>query len=128
MFCTAWWSARSTDTFTSRLHARRTPDALDVPSLVTLRVRPDTLYVTQNRTALATAMTGFIEGGSEHGLFIYQTRFLSRYRYAINGQPPQPIALSNVEQHSWLGYYGIPSPNAAYTEDGALGPGGKLAQ
>lgn len=30
---------------------------------------------------------------------------LSRYRYLIDGNPPLPSALSNVEQHRWLGYY-----------------------
>jgi len=100
----------------------------DLRLLVTLRARPDTLYVTQNRTALATNLDGFVEDGREHGLFVSQTRLLSRYRYLIDGRPPQAISLSNVEQHTWLGYYGVASPNPAYTESGPLGPGGKLAQ
>src|SRR5947208_1825340 len=63
------------------------------------------------------------------GLFFHQTRLLSRYRYLINDKPPQPIALSNVEQHSWLGYYLALSPNAGEQGDWEiLGPGGKLAQ
>src|SRR5919108_2247722 len=73
--------------------------------LVRLRPRAETLYVSQDRTVLATERDGFIVDGVEHGLFVHQTRLLSRYRYLIDGQPPQPVALSNVEQHSWLGYY-----------------------
>jgi hypothetical protein len=35
---------------------------------------------------------------------------LSLYRYLIAGKTPEPIAISNVEQHSWLGYYGVIPP------------------
>ena len=73
--------------------------------LVRLRPRDDTRYVSQGRTVLATGRDGFVAGGAEHGLFAYQTRLLSHYRCLINGEPPHPAALSNVEQHSWLGYY-----------------------
>ena len=40
---------------------------------------------------------------------MHQTRLLSRYRYLVDNQSSQPIALSNCRQHSWLGYY-IASP------------------
>src|SRR5919197_592405 len=73
--------------------------------LVQLRSRDDTRYVSQSRTMLATGRDGFVTGGPDHGLFVHQTRLLSRYRYLIDGRPPRPVALSNVEQHSWLGYY-----------------------
>ncbi len=53
---------------------------------------------------------GFIHDGSDHGLFVHQTRLLSRYRYLINGQSPRPVVLSNLEQHSWLGYYILVPP------------------
>ncbi|HEV3410468.1 MAG TPA: glycogen debranching N-terminal domain-containing protein [Chthoniobacterales bacterium] len=97
--------------------------------LVRLRPRDDIIYVSQNRTVLATERDGSINGGPERGLFFHQTRLLSRYQYFINGKAPVPLALSNVEQHSWLGYYIALSPNAG--EQGEweiLGPGGKLAQ
>jgi glycogen debranching enzyme len=73
--------------------------------LTRLRPRYHTQYVAQGRTVLATGLDGFIDEGSEHGLFVHETRLLSRYRYLINGERPTPVALSNVEQHSWLGYY-----------------------
>src|SRR5215216_4881461 len=73
--------------------------------LVRLRPRDDTLHVCQGRTVLATSRDGFICDGPEHGLFVHETRLLSRYRHLIDGKPPMPVALSNVEQHSWLGYY-----------------------
>src|SRR5688572_14877613 len=74
-------------------------------ALVRLRPRMDTLYISQNRTVLATDRDGFIRKGPDHGLIVHETRLLSHYQYAIDGKVPYPVALSNVEQHSWLGYY-----------------------
>ncbi|HEX6293121.1 MAG TPA: glycogen debranching N-terminal domain-containing protein, partial [Herpetosiphonaceae bacterium] len=73
--------------------------------LVRLRPRSETLYVSQDRTVLAMERDGNLADGHEHGLFVHQTRLLSRYRYLIDDRPPIPVVLSNVEQHSWLGYY-----------------------
>lgn len=82
--------------------------------LVRIRVRPDTLYITREATVLATDRRGFIES-EEHGLFVNERRVLSRLRYTIDGVPPIPSVVSNIEQHSWLGYYicvapGVPLP------------------
>jgi glycogen debranching enzyme len=74
-------------------------------SLIRLRPRSDTMYVSRNRTVLATGRDGFIGDGPDQGLFVHETRLLSRYRYLIDGNPPSPNAISNVEQHTWLGYY-----------------------
>ena len=73
--------------------------------LIRLRPRNDTIYVSQNCTVLSMARDGFIHDGVEHGLIVYETRLLSRYEYLIDGKEPVPVALSNVEQHTWLGYY-----------------------
>jgi glycogen debranching enzyme len=103
--------------------------SLSLHPLIQLRPRDDIIYVSQNRTVLATELNGFITEGPERGLFFHQTRLLSRYRYLIEDKPPLPLALSNVEQHSWLGYYIALSPNAGRQGDWeTLGPGGKLAQ
>src|SRR2546423_1031839 len=77
---------------------------------IRLRPRDDTLHVSQNRTVFATERNGQIISGADHGLFVHETRVLSRYGYRINGEPPFPVALSNVESHSWLGYYIILPP------------------
>src|SRR5438067_5954762 len=96
---------------------------------IRLRPRHDTLHVTQNCTTLATNLDGFIEPGPDRGFFVHQTRLLSRYRYLIDGQPWTPLALSNVEQHTWLGYYITHSPQAERDPRfKTLGPGGTLAQ
>lgn len=101
----------------------------ELPSrLIRLRPRDDTFYASQNRTVLATERNGFINNGPERGLFVYQTRLLSRYRYLLNGQSPMPVGLSNVNQNTWLGYYIITSPNEKNAEEGILGPAGIITQ
>ena len=74
-------------------------------SLARLLPRFNTRYVSQSRTVLAVGLDGFVDAGGEHGLFVHQTRLLSRYRWLIDGQRPRPVVLSNVEQHTWLGYF-----------------------
>jgi glycogen debranching enzyme len=95
--------------------------------LVRLRTRPDTLYVSQNRTVLATRRDGFINAEPDHGFFVRSTRLLSRYEYRLNGKALTPNGLSNVEQHTWLGYYVAPAPDAI-DNYGTQGPGGAAAQ
>ncbi len=82
-------------------------------SLVRLRVRPETIYVSKGRIVLATGRDRFIDNGSDQGLFVHQKRLLSRYRYLINDRPPYPVSVSNVAQHSRLGYYIAPAPKVA---------------
>ena len=81
-----------------------------LPHLIRLRPRSDTLLVSQGRTVFASERDGFIYAGPEQGLFVYQTRMLSHYRFTIDGKAPSPVALSNVAQHTWLGYYVVPVP------------------
>ena len=85
--------------------------------LVRLCPRDNTLYASQGRTVLATGRDGFIRGGADHGLIVHQTRLLSLHRYLINGDEPRPVALSNVEQHTWLGYYTALPPGVREERD-----------
>lgn len=73
--------------------------------LVRLRPRTDALYVSRNFVSLATDRDGFIHDGKEHGLFVHETRMLSRYRWTVGGEALTPVALSAVEPHTWLGHY-----------------------
>ncbi len=84
--------------------------------LVRMHPPGDTLYVSQGYTSLATDLDGFVCDGAGHGLFVHETRLLSRYRWLIEGASPLPIALSNVEQHTWMGYYIVPPPGDAKRE------------
>ena len=79
-------------------------------SLSRLLPRFNTRYVSQSRTVLAVGLDGFVDEGGEHGLFVHETRLLSRYRWLVDDQRPRPVVLSNVEQHTWLGYYVLLPP------------------
>jgi glycogen debranching enzyme len=78
---------------------------MDKIPLIDLRPRYDALFVSRSRCVLITGLDGFIEPSSKQGLFVHQTRMLSRLRYAIDNEPFKPVTLSNIEQHTWLGYY-----------------------
>lgn len=73
--------------------------------MTSLRPAPDTAHVSQNRAVLSLNAHGFVDRGSESGFFIHETRLLSHYGILINGERPQRVLASNVQQHSWLGYY-----------------------
>jgi glycogen debranching enzyme len=90
-------------------------------SLAKLSPRPRTIYCSQGRAVLATDLDGLIRDFPRHGLFFAETRLLSRYRYFVEGQVPQTVAVSNVEQHSWLGYYITPPPGLKWKEDTGSG-------
>src|SRR5690348_7012898 len=83
--------------------------------------RPRTIYCSQGRAVLATDLDGLIRGAPHHGLFVGETRMLSRYCYLLNDTQPQPIAVSNVEQHSWLGYYISTPPGLQWKTDTGSG-------
>src|SRR5215831_14718696 len=90
--------------------------------LIRIRTRPEILYLSQNRSVLATRGDGFIDGEADCGFFVDATRLLSRYAYRLNGEPLTPNALSNVNPHSWMGYYVAAAPRA--DADAARGAGG----
>lgn len=73
--------------------------------LVRVNARPDSIYLSHGRTVLAGPRDGTIDAGRGHGLFVHETRLISRLVYLIDGERPEPNVLSNVEHHSWLGYY-----------------------
>jgi glycogen debranching enzyme len=73
--------------------------------LVRLHPREESFEVSQGRTVLTTHLDGSIRPKTPDGLYVHQTRMISCYRWRINGKEPMPVALSNVEQHSWMGYY-----------------------
>jgi glycogen debranching enzyme len=80
------------------------------------------VYISRNRSVLATGRDGFVAGDPDHGFFVHQTRLLSRYRYLVDGELPVPNVLSTVDQHSWLGYY-LAVAASARVEDPDTGSG-----
>lgn len=80
--------------------------------LIRLHPRRNAVCLSRGRMMLATETDGFVQGENEQGLFIYETRMLSKYRYRINGRSLFPVMHSNINQHSWLGYYVMAGPGS----------------
>lgn len=92
-------------------------------SLVRLVPRHDVVHVSRGRTVLAMDTQGCIAGESpRQGLFVYQTRVLSRYRWTVQGKQPKLSTQSPVEQHSWLAYYFDAPPNCEEETHGKCNP------
>jgi glycogen debranching enzyme len=90
-------------------------------SLAKLIPRQKTIYCSQGRAVLATDLDGLIDDFPQHGFFFSETRVLSRLCYFVDSKAPQTVAVSNVEQHSWLGYYIFPPPGLDWKEDTGSG-------
>jgi glycogen debranching enzyme len=95
---------------------------------VRLRARPHTLYLGEGRTVLVTDRDGFVLENTNQGLFVHETRLISRLVYRIDGRAPEPVALSNVETRSWCGYYIQLAPGTAERLDTGSGQVPSAAQ
>lgn len=78
---------------------------VDGQNLIEILPNRTTSYTSQGYTVLVAESDGLIRDGTLQGLFVHQTRLLSRLRYLVDGEPPFAVVSSNVEQHAWLGYY-----------------------
>lgn len=75
-------------------------------TLITIWPRVGEVQVSRGRTAFVSQPDGEITPEcSAEGLYIYNTRVLSRYAWRMNGKKPQLSCCSKVEQSSWIGYY-----------------------
>src|SRR5579884_1263836 len=85
-------------------------DAL--PRLTRLNPRVHSPYISQGRTVLITDPDGFFGPSPGHGMFVYQTRLLSHYRYRVNRSQPHAVGIGNINEHSSLSYYVVQSPGS----------------
>ena len=63
---------------------------------------------------LTTGLDGYVEPDGDQGLWVYQTRMLSRYCWRINRKIPSFSALSAVEQHRDLAYHIFAPPECEH--------------
>lgn len=88
-------------------------------SLIRLHPRPETTQTSQGRIVLVTGPDGIIsEEDAFQGLWAYQTCMLSHYCWLLEGKPLVLSASSNVDQHTWMGYYIQAPPNCKDTPHG----------
>ncbi|HET9743002.1 MAG TPA: glycogen debranching N-terminal domain-containing protein [Terriglobales bacterium] len=85
-------------------------------SLIELQPRGESEYISQSRTVMWTNREGWAVDDQHHGLWIFQSRALSRYRWLINGKPPEFSAFSPLAQNSSIGYYIAAPKNYKQTE------------
>lgn len=87
------------------MSADRAANAGTIHDLIRLRPRSDKAIVSYGDTVLVSELDGGIEPLEELGLFVRETRLISRYRLRAGGHAPHLIAQSQVNQHRWLGYF-----------------------
>jgi glycogen debranching enzyme len=73
--------------------------------LIRLRPRADRVTLSNGETVLSSDLCAQIEPEEECGLFVQDTRVISRYRCRANGRHLGLVAQSHVNQHRWLGYF-----------------------
>lgn len=85
-------------------------------TLIRLLPRQGVVHVSRGRTALCIGTDGTIDPSNEsQGLYVFQTRMLSQYKWLLEGKQPSLSTCSQVRQHTWLGYYYAAPPNAKET-------------
>ena len=67
----------------------------------------DRQLVFQGYTVLLTNPDGTISEGSDLGLFDYDTRILSKYRFLIDDQLPRCDASANVDSDRWIAHLSV---------------------
>jgi glycogen debranching enzyme len=92
-------------------------------SRIRLRPRHDVVHISRGRSVLGMDEEGMIPPDSpKQGLFVYQTRMLSNYRWKMESKQPKLSTQSPVQQHSWLAYYYDAPPNCKETPAGECNP------
>ena len=74
--------------------------------LIQVRPRTTNVQISRGRTAFISDHNG--DAHREHaieGLYIYDTRVLSRYAWTLNGKTPEFSCGSPIEQSIWMGYF-----------------------
>ncbi|WP_363797024.1 glycogen debranching N-terminal domain-containing protein [Lysobacter firmicutimachus] len=79
-------------------------------NLIRLRPRAGQIVLGYGDTVMACEPDGSIEPGEERGLFVHETRAISRYQCRARGRKPQLLAQSQLNPQRWLGYYLLPAP------------------
>ena len=92
-------------------------------NLVMIRPRPNTIQVSRGRTAFTSELNGEVHPDRPiEGLYVYDTRVLSRYCWRMNGKTPSFSCGSNLQQSRWMGYFIETPANCKDTPAGKCSP------
>jgi glycogen debranching enzyme len=75
---------------------------------IQLRARNERLFTYSGRTVLVTDLAGRLPATDPHGLYVDNTRFLSRFELSAGGEPLRPISASPVGGDAFLAYDELP--------------------
>jgi len=72
--------------------------------LIKIRPRFGTVQISRGRTVFVSEFDGNAKPEFPlEGLYVYETRLLSRYSWLLNGKQPEFSCGSNLNQASWMG-------------------------
>ncbi len=80
-----------------------------------LRARPDQHFIYAGRCVVITDLHGAIPGGGTEGVYVDDTRILSRHSLAADGTPLRAFSASPVSGARFLSYLDVPSETADAT-------------
>lgn len=98
---------------------------VELPARQLIRIRPrqSSTQVSRGRTVFVCKHDGRVDSKDfQEGLYIYETRVLSKYDWLLNGKRPTFSCGSNVGQWKWLGYYIQAPENCDQTPTGECNP------
>ncbi|TDB80757.1 glycogen debranching N-terminal domain-containing protein [Micromonospora sp. KC721] len=82
-----------------------------------LRTRPHQRFVYRAQTMLVTNPLGLVTGEGAEGLYVHNSRLLSRLTWSIDGHPVAPFAVSDVGPDAMLSYAEAPDATARHEND-----------
>ncbi|TDC85413.1 hypothetical protein E1193_02750 [Micromonospora sp. KC606] len=77
-----------------------------------LRTRPHQRFVYRETTMLVTNPLGLVTGEGAEGLYVHNSRLLSRLTWSVDGHPVLPFAVSEVGHDALLAYAEAPDAEA----------------
>src|SRR5689334_12311832 len=67
-------------------------------------------FISRGRTTLSCGDDAFVGDGGEQGLWVYETRLLSRLRWLVDGSTPSLVTSSTTEPRCKHGYFILSRP------------------
>ena len=75
-------------------------------SLIKIRPRSGRVQISRGRTSFVSQEQGYAQKDTPiEGLYVYNTRILSRYAWLMNGKQPEFSCGSKIDQSTWMAYY-----------------------
>lgn len=91
--------------------------------LVSIRPRNANTHISRGRTVFVSDAHGEVHrDNANEGLYVYDTRVLSRYSWKMNGTRPEFSCGSQIDQSTWMAYFVQSPENCRETPTGECDP------